>query len=92
MGIAQAGDIGTAIRFDCGEDITDQTLLEINYIKSNGDTGTWPATVYNNNIAEYITTNITDLIAGDMQIQVYIETPLWTGHSERASFTIEGNL
>lgn len=92
MGIAQSGDIGTAIRYDCGEDISDQTVLKLKYIKPDGTTGEWVATVYDNNTAQYITADITDLIAGEMFIQVYIESPSWIGHSEKKSFTIEGNL
>ena len=92
MGAGQVGDIGTLVQYDCGEDITDQTTLEINYKKPDGTTGTWAATVSGTDIVEYETTSATDLLEGTTIIQVYIETPAWIGHSEKKTFTIEDNI
>ena len=92
MSKPQAGDIGTKIRYNAQESLADETVLKLKYKNADGVTGEWPATVYQVNYAEYITLVATDLVAGTMEIQIYIEAPGWKGHSEIKKFTVEANV
>ena len=101
MAVPQAGDIGTKIRYNAQESLAAETVLKLKWRKkpSNVDglhipetTGEWVATVYDTNSAQYITSLATDLIAGTIEIQIYIETPTWKGHSEVKEFIIDPNI
>ena len=93
MSIPQVGDIGTKIRYDAGESIADKTVLKLEYRKPDGTTGEWTAVVYDTNSAEYETAAAGDLdVAGIWQLQIYIETPSWKGHSEIKKFEVAANL
>ena len=101
MAVPQAGDIGTKIRYNAQESLAAETVLKLKWRKkpSNVDglhipetTGEWLATVYNANSAQYITSSAIDFIAGIIEIQIYIETPTWKGHSEVKEFIVKPNL
>ena len=92
MSKPQAGDIGTKIRYNAQESLADQTVLKLKYRKPGNVVGEWDAVVYSDTYAEYTTLAAGDLIAGTYEIQIYIETPGWTGHSEVKRFDVEPNL
>ena len=93
MGKPQLGDIGTKIRYNAGESLADQTLLQLKYIKPDGTTGVWTATVYSTNYAQYTTLTTSDLdIAGLWSLQIYMESPGWNGHSEIKTFEVLSNI
>jgi len=96
MANPQAGDIGTKIRYNAQESLAAQTVLKLKWKKKPiGEpqtTGEWAASVYDTNYAEYTTLTAADLLAGVMEIQIYIETLAWKGHSEMKEFTIDPNV
>ena len=103
MANPQEGDIGTKIRYNAQESLADHVVggLKLKWRKRPSDVdgqyvpevvGEWIATVYNSNYAEYTTLKAIDLIAGKMEIQIYIKTPTWEGHSDIKEFTIDSNL
>lgn len=101
MGNPQAGDIGTKIRYNAQESLIGQTVLKLKWKKKPtnvngkcvlGTIGEWEATIYDGTYAEYTTLIPCDLIAGTMEIQIYIETPTWQGHSEIKEITIDPNV
>lgn len=91
---AQEGDIGTKIRYNAQESLADhiEGKLKLKYRKPGGTTGEWTAVVYSDTYAEYTTALVTDLVAGVMEIQIYIETPTWKGHSAIKKFDVEANI
>ena len=96
MANPQAGDIGTIIRYNAQESLAAQTVLKLKWKKKPiggpQTTGEWVAVVYDSNYAEYTTLVAIDLLAGTMEIQIYIETPTWKGHSEVKEFMIDPNV
>jgi len=83
------GDIGTKIRLDAGESIADATLLRIYYKKPSGATGYWTATLEGTRYATYTTllSSDDDLDeSGNWEVQLYVESPDWTGYGEVSSF------
>ncbi len=93
MGKPQVGDIGTGVRYNAQESLADETILKLKYRKPDGTTGEWDAIVHDTNYAEYTTLLATDLDqAGVWSLQIYIETPSWTGHSEIKKFDVKPNI
>lgn len=85
------GDIGTKLRLDAGESIAAATLLRIYYKKPSGDTGYWTATLEGTDYATYTTVDNSDDDLdedGNWELQLYIESPDWTGFGEAARFHV----
>ena len=87
-------DIGTKIKLDAGCDISAATVLKILYSKP-GKTrveGEWAASADGTNYAYYLT-QAGDLdVIGTWHIQLYIESPTWTGYGETVDFKVYDNL
>ena len=87
-------DIGTKIKLDAGCDISAATVLKILYSKP-GKTrveGEWVAAPDGTNSAYYLT-QAGDLdTVGKWHIQLYIESPTWTGYGEIIDFEVYDNL
>jgi hypothetical protein len=80
-------DVGTKISLDVDQDLTEATVAKIKYVKPNGDTGYWTATIDDESIY-YVTTVNEEKTEYDLD-QVgtwtffsYIETNAWSGHGE----------
>ena len=84
-------DIGTNVLYNVQEDISDATLVKIIYEKPDGTTGEWVASVWNTLFAKY-TTIAGDLQVGITSIQVYLESPTWTGTSTVQKISVLENL
>jgi len=83
------GDIGTGIILESGEDLTDQTTLEIRYIKPSGVSGTWDAMVHSTNTQAIYGTVDGDLDEdGLWKFQLYVELPSWEGHGTIATVEV----
>ena len=73
------GAIGTEIVLDTFVDLTLATTIEIRYRKPDGTAGIWAGTLVDLTKVSY-TTVADDLdVAGRWVLQVYAETPDWTG-------------
>lgn len=80
-------DIGTQIRVDVGSDITGALTKQIKYIKPNGDSGAWEATVS----TQYLiyTTQDGDLNqSGEWVAQAKVQTGSGTWHGEITRFEV----
>ena len=79
-----AGDVGTEILLDAGEDITSATVSNIEYKKPNGKIGSWTGVVKDKNFVQYFTLlgDNTKKDFGQWEFMIYLETPSWSGHGE----------
>jgi len=69
------GDYGTQISLDVGVDISDQTACEILYMKPDGTTGTWTASLGSDNESVEYTTVSGDLdTSGRWKFQARVTT------------------
>lgn len=84
------GDIGTEIILEAGEPLTDQTTLQIRYIKPTGETGTWDAEVYGVGDTQAIYVTIEGDIdeAGVWKFQLYVELTDWLGYGTISTLEI----
>ena len=90
---AHVGDIGTIIRYTTQTDLSDATVMKMKYKKPDGTTGEWDGTIYNDYSMDFETTQASDLDqAGPWNIQLYIETPDWKGHSDIKQFEVLPNV
>ena len=87
-------DIGTKIILDAGCNISAATVLKILYSKP-GKTraeGEWEAEAEGTNSAKYFTKEGDLNAVGKWNIQLYIESPTWTGFGEIVVFEVYDNL
>ena len=90
---AQVGDIGTIVRYTTETDISGASTLTLKYMKPDGTTGSWTASVYSTYSAQFTTTTSTHLDqAGKWLLQVYAELAAWEGHSAKKEFTVLSNV
>jgi len=88
MGKVYVGDVGTEIVLDCGSDISDATVMEIEVSKPSGATETWTAALEGTNYLKYVV-QAGDLDeAGTWKLQASIVTPAWTGLGETAKLKV----
>jgi hypothetical protein len=83
-----AGDIGTIIEIETGQDLEGATALEIRYRKPDGSVGAWDALPYQTTKAQYTTLEGDIDIAGEWRFQVYAELAEWSGTSTIVSLTV----
>jgi hypothetical protein len=92
-----AGDIGTDIICECGENITGATGTIIKYKKPDGAEGQWVADIYNdpeseltNSTLKYTTKEGDWLEAdiGNWDITVFMVLDGWSGHGETDQFEL----
>jgi hypothetical protein len=90
----QIGDIGTAIDYDAGEDISDATVLKLKCTKPGAAAPVeWTAGIVGAQIARFVTTLASDLpVVGHYRVQLYLESPGWKGHGTVKSFFVRSNL
>lgn len=84
------GDIGTIILLDTKVDMSTYgvTYTSIKVKKPDATEVEWLATVYNNSIIKY-TIQSGDLdIAGQYNLQAYIESPSWSGRGDTVKFEV----
>lgn len=86
------GDIGVQLKLDAGIDISDQTTLQIRYLKPGGVTGVWTATVSGTNFAVYSTVSGDLNVPGVYVVQIYIITPDYIAHGKKANMFVEAFL
>ena len=84
-------DIGTLIRVDVGSDITGATVHEIKYIKPDGTTDSWDATV-STQYLQYTTVDGDLDQVGEWKIQALVTTASGTWHGELTRFTVNEPL
>lgn len=80
-------DIGTLINVDVGSDITGATVHQIKYIKPDGSSGSWDATV-STQYLQYTTADGDLDELGDWEVQAYVETPSGKWHGEVTRFEV----
>jgi hypothetical protein len=80
-------DIGTLINVDVGSDITGATVHQIKYIKPDGSSGNWDATV-STQYLQYTTADGDLDELGDWEVQAYVETASGKWHGEVTRFKV----
>lgn len=82
------GDIGTLVKVDCGQDISDSTVFKILVKKPDKTEHEWDGVLGGTDYIEYNSQAGDFDQAGTYQIQAYIDTPTWQGKGETAKFTV----
>ena len=80
-------DIGTLINVDVGSDVTGATVHRIKYIKPDGTTDFWDATVLTRYL-QYTTVDGDLDQVGEWKIQALVTTASGTWHGEAARFDV----
>lgn len=80
-------DIGTLIRVDVGSDISTATVHQIKYIKPDGASGAWDATV-STQYLQYVTVEDDLDQIGEWIVQALVTTPSGTWHGEVTRFDV----
>lgn len=84
-------DIGTLINVDVGSDVTGATTRKIKYIKPDGESGEWNATI-STQYLQYTTVDEDLDQVGDWIIQAYVVTPSGSWHGETARFEVKAPI
>lgn len=86
------GDVGTVISLDCGAITTAATLRQVIVKKPNGRRVTWNAVQDAETSIKYVV-QVGDLdVAGDWQLQAYVEFPTWKGRGEVATLKVRNKI
>lgn len=88
MSKVYVGDKGTEIILDCGADISTATIRKIKAKKPDGSTVDWTATASGTTAVKYTTLTGDLSMAGNWQLQAYVETPAWSGLGETFTLTV----
>ena len=86
MSKVYVGDKGTEIILECGSDISAATVRKIKAKKPDGTTVDWTAVASGTTAVKYTTLTGDLSMAGNWQLQAYVETPTWRGLGE--TFTL----
>ena len=86
------GDEGTIISLDCGTSVATATVCQIIVKKPNGRRVTWNAVQDAETTIKYVV-QAGDLdVAGDWQLQAYVEFPTWKGRGEVATLKVKNTI
>jgi len=97
MGKIYAGDIGTEIRVDIQEDLTEAVLTRLKVRKPDGTEAEWEPSVTENedgllSVLRYITVLGDIPIRGVYKIQPYVEFNVWKGSGESVRLDVAGSF
>lgn len=81
-------DIGTIISVDVGSDITGATTHVIKYIKPDGESGQWTATVSTQYLLYTTVDQDLDQI-GEWTVQAFVVTASGSWHGETTRFEVQ---
>lgn len=84
-------DIGTLIRVDVGSDVTGATVKKIKYIKPNGDSGDWDATIATQYLQHTTVDEDLDQV-GEWIVQALVTTGSGTWHGEVTRFEVRNPI
>lgn len=82
-------DTGTQIILDCGATITGASVMKVRAKMPSGGVKTFNATFNNPTSISYITQAGDFDVAGNWELQPYIEMPGWKGRGEWASIEVK---
>ena len=86
------GDVGTEIVLDCGTNVSNSTLRETIAKKPDESRVHWTASVADETSIKYVV-QAGDLdVAGDWQLQAYVEFPTWKGRGEVATLKVKNTI
>lgn len=78
------GDVGTVITLDCGSDVSTATVRKMRARMPNGGIKEFTASADTNNSIKYTLLAGDFNVAGNWQVQAYIDMPGWKGRGEWA--------
>lgn len=87
-----AGDVGTEIVLDCGIDISSASVLKIHARKSSCQTVVWDAELDGTTAIKHVTTDGDLDVAGEWQLQAYVEIGSLKCRGEIATLTVQEAL
>ena len=86
------GDVGTAISLDCEVDISAASVRRIVVRKPNGRRVQWTAVADGTTKIKYVT-QAGDLdVAGDWDMQAYVELPTWKGRGAISTLKVRNTI
>ena len=86
------GDVGTEMSLDCEMDISSATVMRIVVKKPNGKRVRWAAQADGTSAIKYVI-QAGDLdVAGDWDMQAYVEMPTWSGHGVVTTLKVKNTV
>ena len=89
MSVIYRNDIGTELILDCGVTISTATVMKVRAKSPSGGIKTFDATLNNSTSIKYVLVDGDFNVAGNWQVQAYIEMPGWKGRGEWANIEVK---
>jgi len=89
MSVIYRNDIGTELILDCGVTISTATVMKVRAKTPSGGVKVFDATLNNSTSIKYVLLDGDFNVAGNWQVQAYIEMPGWKGRGEWASIEVK---
>jgi len=83
------GDVGTVIILDCGSNVSTATVRKMRARMPNGGIKEFTASADTNNTIKYVLLDGDFNVAGNWQVQAYIDMPGWKGRGEWAAVQVK---
>lgn len=88
MGKIFINDIGTEILLDTSVNLTTASVTDIKYLKPNGSTGIWNASIQDDTKLKYIAIASDFDTVGEYRLQASVWLPSWRGHGNTAKLVV----
>jgi len=89
MSIIYKNDIGTELILDCGVDVSTATVRKVRVRNPFGGVKEFSAVANTSNTIKYVLVDGDFNVAGNWQVQAYIEMPGWKGRGEWATVEVK---
>lgn len=86
------GDVGTVISLDCEVDISAASVRRIVVRKPNGHRVQWMAVADGTTKIKYVTQSGDIDMAGDWDMQAYVELPTWKGRGAISTLKVKNTI
>ena len=89
MSVSYRSDVGTGLILDCGGGVSTATVRKVRAKMPGGGIKEFVAAANTTNTIKYVLLDGDFNVAGNWQVQSYIEMPGWKGRGEWASVTVK---
>lgn len=89
MSVIYKNDIGTELILDCGVDVSTATVRKVRARMPGGGLKEFVASANTANTIKYVLLDGDFNVAGNWQVQAYIEMPGWKGRGEWAAVQVK---
>lgn len=89
MSVIYKNDVGTELILDCGVDVSAATVRKVRVRNPFGGVKEFVAVANTSNTIKYVLLDGDFNVAGNWQVQAYIEMPGWKGRGEWATVEVK---